>query len=288
MPEEFDFSELRKYLRGQIDMGEPEVFLDEPWALVKRAAPAPASPAQFNAARPTTNISQPATNVVRPASAAPQPQPPASPAPSKPASAPAFESSMANAIPAARPVVRKAAAAFESAESLDAFYAAIKSDVVYANVADFVQYEGPANPKVLLLLPAPPAQAGSFFASPAGEMLVRLFASLSVPAETIGVTFFYKGRPSRNIPALLEATLKKMLAKELSFIAPSIMVTFGEPLFHQVFGKAKNFEEHAGTDQEFSGVKTCSLVDAYAMSQDKQLKWVTWKVHIPKSSYFKA
>ena len=119
-------------------------------------------------------------------------------------------------------------------------------------------------------------------------MLVRLFGSLSIPADSIGVTFFYKGRTARNIPALLEASLRKMLAKEISFIAPSVMVTFGEPLFHQVFGKGKNFEEHAGTDMEFSGVKTCSLVDAYAMSQDKQLKWVTWKVHIPKSSYFKA
>ncbi len=278
MPEEFDFAELRKYLRGQIDMGDSEVFLDEPWTLEKRAVapsrPAPASPAQFT----------PAINVA-PANAAPS-----KPAINEPAineAPPLFESPV-GAIPAARPAVKKVAAAFESAESLEAFYAAIKSDVVYANVADLVLYEGPANPKVLLLLPAPPAQPGSFFATPAGEMLVRLFGSLSIPADSIGVTFFYKGRTARNIPALLEASLRKMLAKEISFIAPSVMVTFGEPLFHQVFGKGKNFEEHAGTDMEFSGVKTCSLVDAYAMSQDKQLKWVTWKVHIPKSSYFKA
>ena len=283
MPEEFDFAELRKYLRGQIDMGDSEVFLDEPWTLEKRAAapsrPAPASPAPF-----TPAINNPAINAA-PANAAPS-----KPAINEPAineAPPLFESPV-GAIPAARPAVKKVAAAFESAESLEAFYAAIKSDVVYANVADLVLYEGPANPKVLLLLPAPPAQPGSFFATPAGEMLVRLFGSLSIPADSIGVTFFYKGRTARNIPALLEASLRKMLAKEISFIAPSVMVTFGEPLFHQVFGKGKNFEEHAGTDMEFSGVKTCSLVDAYAMAQDKQLKWVTWKVHIPKSSYFKA
>ena len=279
MPEEFDFAELRKYLRGQIDMGDSEVFLDEPWTLEKRAAapsrPAPASPAPFT---PAINAapSKPAINVA-----------PANMAPAINEAPPLFESPV-GAVPAARPAVKKVAAAFESAESLEAFYAAIKSDVVYANVADLVLYEGPANPKVLLLLPAPPAQPGSFFATPAGEMLVRLFGSLSIPADSIGVTFFYKGRTARNIPALLEASLRKMLAKEISFIAPSVMVTFGEPLFHQVFGKGKNFEEHAGTDMEFSGVKTCSLVDAYAMSQDKQLKWVTWKVHIPKSSYFKA
>ena len=279
MPEEFDFAELRKYLRGQIDMGDSEVFLDEPWTLEKRATPAPSRPAPASPAQYT-----PAINVA-PANAAPS-----KPAINEPAineAPPLFESPV-GAIPAARPAVKKVAAAFESAESLEAFYAAIKSDVVYANVADLVLYEGPANPKVLLLLPAPPAQPGSFFATPAGEMLVRLFGSLSIPADSIGVTFFYKGRTARNIPALLEASLRKMLAKEISFIAPSVMVTFGEPLFHQVFGKGKNFEEHAGTDMEFSGVKTCSLVDAYAMSQDKQLKWVTWKVHIPKSSYFKA
>lgn len=283
MPEEFDFAELRKYLRGQIDMGDSEVFLDEPWTLEKRAAapsrPAPASPAPFtpaiNAApsKPAINTT-PTTNMVASAPAINE-------------APPLFESPV-GAVPAARPAVKKVAAAFESVESLEAFYAAIKSDVVYANVADLVLYEGPANPKVLLLLPAPPAQPGSFFATPAGEMLVRLFGSLSIPADSIGVTFFYKGRTARNIPALLEASLRKMLAKEISFIAPSVMVTFGEPLFHQVFGKGKNFEEHAGTDMEFSGVKTCSLVDAYAMAQDKQLKWVTWKVHIPKSSYFKA
>ena len=287
MPEEFDFAELRKYLRGQIDMGDSEVFLDEPWTLEKRAVapsrPAPANPAQFtpaiNVAPANAAPSKPAINVA-----------PANMAANAPAineAPPLFESPV-GAIPAARPAVKKVAAAFESAESLEAFYAAIKSDVVYANIADLVLYEGPANPKVLLLLPAPPAQPGSFFATPAGEMLVRLFGSLSIPADSIGVTFFYKGRTARNIPALLEASLRKMLAKEISFIAPSVMVTFGEPLFHQVFGKGKNFEEHAGTDMEFSGVKTCSLVDAYAMAQDKQLKWVTWKVHIPKSSYFKA
>ena len=279
MPEEFDFAELRKYLRGQIDMGDSEVFLDEPWTLEKRATPAPSRPAPASPAQFTPAINNPAINVA-----------PSKPAINEPAineAPPLFESPV-GAVPAARPAVKKVAAAFESAESLEAFYAAIKSDVVYANVADLVLYEGPANPKVLLLLPAPPAQPGSFFATPAGEMLVRLFGSLSIPADSIGVTFFYKGRTARNIPALLEASLRKMLAKEISFIAPSVMVTFGEPLFHQVFGKGKNFEEHAGTDMEFSGVKTCSLVDAYAMSQDKQLKWVTWKVHIPKSSYFKA
>ena len=44
MAEEFDFSALRSYLQGQMDLGDAEVFLDEPWAPKKRmASPAPAS-----------------------------------------------------------------------------------------------------------------------------------------------------------------------------------------------------------------------------------------------------
>jgi hypothetical protein len=64
------------------------------------------------------------------------------------------------------------------------------------------------------------------------------------------------------------------------------MVTFGQPLFYQVFGKGKNFDELAGTAMDFAGVKSCALVDPYAMVNDKQMKWLTWKVHIPRSGLF--
>ena len=79
-----------------------------------------------------------------------------------------------------------------------------------------------------------------------------------------------------------------MLTKELFFVAPEIMVTFGEPLFYDVFSKGKNFNDLAGTALDFNGTKTVSLVDAYAMTADKQLKWLTWKVHIPRSGLFTA
>ena len=42
MPEEFDFSELRKYLQGQMDMGEEDLLLDEPWTLTRKKSAAPA------------------------------------------------------------------------------------------------------------------------------------------------------------------------------------------------------------------------------------------------------
>ena len=263
MPEEFDFSELRNYLQGQIDMGLADVPLDEPWTLAKpqRTASAPAP---------------------RPAIPTP-PQPAPQPAPQPVRTAPEPPIMPAVAMPAARPAVKKATAAFESAESLDAFYEAIQGEAVYANAGNLARYVGPANPKLLLLMPRPLPGTADFFSSEPGAMLVRLFANLNITAGEIGVSYFYKSTVAKNIPALLETALRKMLTKELSFIAPQVMA-----LFHQVFGKGKNFNDLAGTDLEFSGVKTCALVDAVEMSKDKQLKWVTWKVHIPKCSYFKA
>lgn len=269
MPEEFDFSELRNYLQGQIDMGLSDVYLDEPWTLQKlqrAAAPAP------KPAIPTPP--QPAAQPVRTApatQAAPAQEPPIIPA---------------VAMPAARPAAKKTAAAFESAESLDAFYEAIQNEAIYSGISNLARYEGPESPKLLLLMPNPLPDQGSYLSSEAGQMLIRLFSNLKITADSIGVTYFYKGHTARNIPPLFEAALRKMLTKELSFVNPGIMVSFGEGLFHQLFGKGKNFNDLAGTDLEFSGTKTCSLVDAVAMSQDKQLKWLTWKVHLPKSSYF--
>lgn len=64
------------------------------------------------------------------------------------------------------------------------------------------------------------------------------------------------------------------------------MVTFGQPLFYQVFGKGKNFDDNAGTAMDFAGIKSCALVDPYLMVNDKQMKWLTWKVHIPRSGMF--
>ena len=81
MPEEFDFSELRKYLQGQMDMGEEDLLLDEPWTLTRKksAVPAGARPANPMPQRSAT----PAFSQPRPSNPAPFPQHsvPANPAP---------------------------------------------------------------------------------------------------------------------------------------------------------------------------------------------------------------
>jgi uracil-DNA glycosylase len=310
MPEEFDFSELRKYLQGQMDMGEEDLLLDEPWTLTRKKSAVPAG-----APRPANPMPQmrPAPFPQHSAPANPAPIPQQSPFPSNPApfanqAQPAFQQSAfgapAPSAPAPRPApapkldagltiapraVKKTTAAYELADSIGAFYDALKTDALYARAANVVRYEGPEHPRLLILLaaPKPGEPAGAFFQSPTGEMLVRLFGSLGYAPDSLGVTYFYKDAPRALSPILL-ASLRRMLTKELSFIAPEVMITFSEPLFYDVFSKGKNFNDLAGTALDFNGTKTVSLVDAYAMTTDKQLKWLTWKVHIPRSGLFTA
>ncbi len=317
MADEFDFSELRNYLSGQIDLGEAELLLDEPWTLTRKpavpGAPAPtarpAAPAAPRPVPPTPAAARPVPRNLPPqfpnstapgASNAPADIPQA-PIPDTTGFAPSLFGAVdpkATAIPAANMptprTVKRGTHAFESAETLDAFYDAIKGEAMYAKEAALARYVGPAKPKLLFLLPAikmaeaaniSATSTDAFFGTPIGQMLSRLFASLSIEQKDIGITYFFKST-ERVLAPLLEAALRKMLTKELSFIQPEIMVTFGLPLFYQVFGKGKNFDDNAGTAMDFAGTKSVALVDPYLMVNDKQMKWLTWKVHIPRSGMF--
>ncbi len=296
-----------------MDMGEEDLLLDEPWTLTRKKPAVPAGALRPANPMPQMRPANPAPFPQHSAPANPAPIPQQSPFPSNPApfanqAQPAFQQSAfgapAPSAPAPRPApapkldagltiapraVKKTTAAYELADSIGAFYDALKTDALYARAANVVRYEGPEHPRLLILLAAPkPGETGrNFFQSPTGEMLVRLFGSLGYAPDSLGVTYFYKDAPRALSPILL-ASLRRMLTKELSFIAPEIMITFSEPLFYDVFSKGKNFNDFAGTALDFNGTKTVSLVDAYAMTTDKQLKWLTWKVHIPRSGLFTA
>lgn len=291
MPEEYDFSELRNYLRGQMDLGDAEVFLDEPWALTRgKMRPVPVRPVPAPAPQPSgaSGISEmfDDSGLFGTSSGAPA----FKPATPSPAPAMATREPVAAAAPLAPPApraVKKTVAEYESADSLDSFYTSLKKDVLYAHAADLPRYAGPQKPRLLFVLPAQQAgeDCAKFLQGAPGEMLVRLFANLNVDASAIGVTYFFKGAP-RPISPLLETSLRKMLAKEIALVQPQLVVTFGEPLFYQVFGKAKPFADMAGSDLEFGGAPAMALADPYTMVNDKQLKWLTWKVHIPRSTRF--
>ena len=260
MADEFDFSELRNYLSGQIDLGEAELLLDEPWTLTRKPAvpgapapaarpaaaprPVPPTPAAASAARPVPrNLPPQFPNSTAPADI------PQAPIPDTTGFAPSLFGAVdpkASAIPAANMptarTVKRSAHAFESAETLDAFYEAIKGEAMYAKEASLARYVGPTKPKLLFLLPAikmaeaaniSATSTDAFFGTAVGQMLSRLFASLSIDQKDIGITYFFKST-ERALAPLLEAALRKMLTKELSFIQPEIMVTFGQPLFYQV------------------------------------------------------
>ena len=307
MADEFDFSELHRYLEGQIDLGEAELLLDEPWTLTRKpAVPGAHTPAAPRPVPPTPAAARPVPRNL-------PPQFPNSPAPGASTEAPqtpipdttGFAPSLFGAVdtkataipdanmPTAR-TVKRTTHAFESAETLDAFYESIKGEAMYAKEAALARYTGPAKPKVLFLLSAikmaeaaniSATSTDAFFETAVGQMLSRLFASLSIEQKDIGITYFFKST-ERPLAPLLEAALRKMLTKELDFIQPEIMVTFGQPLFYQVFGKGKNFDDNAGTAMDFAGTKSVALVDPYLMVNDKQMKWLTWKVHIPRSGMF--
>ena len=315
MADEFDFSELRNYLSGQIDLGEAELLLDEPWTLTRKpavpGAPAPAArpaaaprpvPPAPTAARPVPrNLPPQFPNSTAPGASNAPANIPQAPIPDTTGFAPSLFGAVdpkATAIPAANMptprTVKRGTHAFESAETLDAFYDAIKGEAMYAKEASLARYVGPTKPKLLFLFPAikmaeaaniSATSTDAFFGTPVGQMLSRLFASLSIDQKDIGITYFFKST-ERALAPLLEAALRKMLTKELSFIQPEIMVTFGQPLFYQVFGKGKNFDDNAGTAMDFAGTKSIALVDPYAMVNDKQMKWLTWKIHIPRSGMF--
>ena len=297
MADEFDFSELRNYLSGQIDLGEAELLLDEPWTLTRKPA-VPGAPAARPAAPVPPRPVPPTPAAASAARPVPRNLPPQFPNSSAPGTSNAPVNTKASAIPAANMpttrTVKRTTHAFESAETLDAFYDAIKGEAMYAKEASLARYVGPAKPKLLFLLPAikmteaaniSATSTDAFFGTAVGQMLSRLFASLSIDQKDIGITYFFKST-ERALAPLLEAALRKMLTKELSFIQPEIMVTFGQPLFYQVFGKGKNFDDNAGTAMDFAGTKSVALVDPYLMVNDKQMKWLTWKVHIPRSGMF--
>ena len=254
MADEFDFSELRNYLSGQIDLGEAELLLDEPWTLTRKpavpgapAAPRPIAPSHV----PPTPAAAPAARPVPrnlppqfPNSSAPAAGSAQAPIPDTTGFAPSLfgaVDSKATAIPAANMptarTVKRAAHAFESVDSLDAFYESIKGEAMYAKEAALARYVGPAKPKLLFLLPAiKMAEAASisatstdvFFGTPVGEMLSRLFASLSIEQKDIGITYFFKST-ERPLAPLLE-----LCKRSESSVVPTLQALIGRSITQEL------------------------------------------------------
>jgi len=252
-------SALKSYLQGQIDLGDAEVYFDEPWALVPKAtfkAPLKA-PNRTNAEPQSLAVAQPSGS---------------------------FTSSLISDNESVAEVY-----GFQKARHLNDFNAALAEDPVYAKGVPLIFGTGSLRPKAMLLFASPSSSDSSargIWHTEAGLMLERLFQSLNIEQNQLYYTYFYKREALRPISSLIEIQLRKMISKEIALVQPELIVLFGESSLQHIFGRSKNFAQSVGTAMEFEGINTTVLVDPYKMLEDKNLKRLTWNNHIPASGFF--
>lgn len=249
-------SALKAYLDSQMELGDAEVFFDEPWTLAPKK---PVPPRVFAPAQ----VVETQTSAVAP-----------------------------SAVPfslLSDDEVETELYSFQKASSLNDFNATLSADAVYTNDHSLVFGAGALRPKAMLLFSSPTAKAfdaGGIWKTETGTMLGRLFEGLNIGTHQVYSTYFYKRQALRPVSPIIEIQLRKMLAKEIALVQPEVLVIFGETALQQVFGRGKMLTQHAGTVMEFAGVNTTALVDPYDMEQDQNLKRLTWNIHIPQSSFF--
>ena len=252
-------SALKSYLQGQIDLGDAEVYFDDPWALVPKATlkvPLKA-PNRTNAEPQSLAVAQPSGS---------------------------FSSSLISDNESVAEVY-----GFQKARHLNDFNAALAEDPVYAKGVPLIFGTGSLRPKAMLLFASPSASDSSahgIWHTEAGLMLERLFQSLNIEQNQLYYTYFYKREALRPISSLIEIQLRKMISKEIALVQPELIVLFGESSLQHIFGRSKNFAQSVGTAMEFEGINTTVLVDPYKMLEDKNLKRLTWNNHIPASGFF--
>lgn len=266
-----DFTELARYLAEQIDIGTDKVILDEPWTY-----------------RPVRQ----ATSPVLPAVSRQTVPPFVTANPSSAQDVPSASTGKRTFVPSEKIVIPESArsaipSAFESAESLGDFYSRVASEKIYAK-SIFAKGEGNLqSPRLLLVVYAPLEKYRSgYLNSDVGQMVVRMFESLKISVNQIGVTYFCKKPVNRSVLPQVAILFKKMLEKEVSLVCPQTLVFFGDKLLKQALSQNAKVLDFGGTPLEFAKVPATALIDPEEMLNDKHLKLVTWKTHIPKSGFF--
>lgn len=283
-----DYKALRAYLEGQADLGTDGVFLDEPWALAHKGAPAPVYSRAPTLPNPAPGPAPAASSAAPADHGAPRYAQVYSPAEAK-GKTPAA----AAWTPIAAPVKPSAPEPYESATSLPDFYGALRKDTLYARSATkFAAGLGKDSaPAAMLVLYSPtPADTadGDFWKSEVGVMLGNLFKSVHVPAEDCFVTYFHKTPAARAASPLAAGHLRRMLEREVSLVKPGMVIFFGDKLLRQALEVPGDLNADGGAPGKFAGVRATAFHDPYAMLQDKQLKVITWKIHIPRCGFFNS
>lgn len=264
-----DFKELAEYLACQMELGEDLVCLDEPWTIspvkvVKK--PISSAPVQPNLQTPSGNaFSRPVESSKR--------------------QTPQMDVAKI-VIPESAKVSRLSMG--ESASTLADFYKQISAEKFYAQTKLSEGEGNLENPKLLLVVYAPVEKyvENGYAHSDVGQMIARMFESLNISQQEIGVTYFCKKPVARAVLPQVAIACKKMLEKEVSLIRPQMVVFFGDRLLKQALSQNAKVVDFGGTPMEFAKVPATVLIDPEEMFSNKQLKWITWKVHIPKCGFF--
>jgi len=120
-----------------------------------------------------------------------------------------------------------------------------------------------------------------------GELLSNLLKSLGIARSDCYETYFFKGlAPARLLPRQL-ALLRRMLQSEIQIARPATLLFFGERTYTHCLDGKNSFMQEAGSSFEFAGIKATSLIDPAEMVDNKELKLITWKTHIPRCGFFK-
>jgi len=266
-----DFTELARYLAEQIDIGTDRIVLDEPWAYrpVSRAAPPVRVADSFRQRQPVVPRPSSASNVPAARAAGPR----------------ALVPNEKIVIPeSAKAVVPSA---FESATDLESFYGSVAAEKIYAK-SNFAKGEGNLQgPRLLLVIYAPIEKyRNGYLDSDVGQMVARMFESLQIASGQIGITYFCKKPATRAVLPQVAILFKKMLEKEVSLVNPQTLVFFGDRLLKQALSQNARVIDFGGVPLEFAKVPATVLIDPEEMLNDRQLKVITWKTHIPKCGFF--
>ncbi len=262
--------ELARYLSEQIDIGTDKVILDEPWTY--RSLRQAASPVRADSFRQSQSVA---------------------PKQSFASNVPAAHAAVSRTfVPSEKIVIPESAksvipSAFESATGLESFYESVATEKIYAR-SNFAKGEGNLqDPRLLLVIYAPLEKyRNGYLNSDVGQMVARMFESLKIVQGQIGITYFCKKPTNRTVLPQVAILFRKMLEKEVSLVNPRTIVFFGDRLLKQALSQNARAIDFGGVPLEFAKVQATVLVDPEEMLNDRQLKVVTWKTHIPKCGFF--
>lgn len=276
---------LYESVLAQAELGGWEVPLDEPWV-----------PARKNAAPAPVPVRTPAPAAQIPA-VQPRPVPaPAAPRPAAPQASPATPQassldlrSLLSAAPAAPASADDSA--WERAKDLEGFHQCLAAHPLYQEYCDgqIIAGKGPVGSPCLLLFhsPSPVDLMEQSVASGApGELLTNVLASVKVNRADCYATYFFKGlAPTRLLPRQL-ALLRRMLLAEIALVRPGMILCFGPRTYQQAMEGLGDFLAEAGKPSTLGGVRATALIDPADMLDNKELKLLTWKQHLPRCGFF--